>query len=59
MARLGVAKATISRVLNHAEGGVTSLYARHSYIDEKRAALEQWAAHVARVVADAKAKGAA
>ncbi len=38
-----VATSTISRVLNHAEGGVTVLYARHSYLPEKREALNIWA----------------
>ncbi|MDC0360664.1 hypothetical protein OAN80_02615 [Alphaproteobacteria bacterium] len=34
---------TISRVLNHAEGGVTKIYNRFSYADEKREALRVWA----------------
>jgi integrase len=42
MARMGVAPFTISRVLNHAEGGVTRIYARHGYLDEKRDALDRW-----------------
>lgn len=46
MARLGVAVSTISRVLNHKEGGVTKIYNRYSYLDEKRAALEVWARKV-------------
>lgn len=43
MARLQVPLSTISRVLNHAEGGVTKIYARHSFIEEKRRALDTWA----------------
>ena len=43
MARLGIADQTISRVLNHAEGGVTKIYKRYSYLDEKRGALDAWA----------------
>ena len=50
MARLGIAGSTISRVLNHAEGGVTKIYNRYSYLDEKRHALETWAAHVDRML---------
>jgi Site-specific recombinase XerD len=46
LARLGVPLATISRVLNHAEGGVTRIYARHSYLPEKREALEVWGIYV-------------
>lgn len=43
MARLGIATSTISRVLNHKEGGVTKIYNRYGYLDEKRHALETWA----------------
>lgn len=50
MARLGISKLTISRVLNHAEGGVTSIYARHSYGAEKRDALERWAARLEQIL---------
>lgn len=50
MARLGVPVSTISRVLNHAEGGVTRIYARHSYLNEKREALQMWSASLAKKV---------
>jgi integrase len=43
MARLGIAVSTISRVLNHKEGGITKIYNRYSYLDEKRHALDIWA----------------
>ncbi len=49
MARLGVAESIVSRVLNHSMrkiAGVTALYNRHDYSDEKRAAMLAWAAHV-------------
>lgn len=46
MARLGIADETISRVLNHAEGGVTKIYRRYSYLTEKRHALDAWAVHI-------------
>ena len=39
----GVPRLVVSKILNHAESGVTSVYDRHSYDPEKRAALEQWA----------------
>lgn len=52
MAELGVPLHTISRVLNHAEGGVTRIYARHSYLNEKRDALNLWANTVAGIVSD-------
>lgn len=49
MIELGVAYATLSRVLNHSEGGVTKIYARHSFLPEKKAALEKWGAYVERL----------
>lgn len=54
MARLGIAVSTISRVLNHKEGGVTQIYNRYSYLDEKRRALETWARHVESLVRPAE-----
>ena len=49
MASLGVPVSTISRVLNHAEGGVTKIYNRYGYASEKRVALEKWADHISVV----------
>jgi len=54
MARLGVNLPVIERVLNHVSGsfaGIVGVYQRHDFADEKRAALERWAAHLAKVVA--------
>ena len=42
LAELEVPRLTISRILNHKEGGVTSIYDRHSYFKEQLAALELW-----------------
>lgn len=42
MATAGVPRHTISRVLNHAEGGVTNIYDRYSYFAEKEDALNRW-----------------
>lgn len=47
MARLGVSRFTIGRVLNHADRGVTGIYDQHSYLAEKRHALEMWGEHLA------------
>ena len=46
MARSGIAVSVISRVMNHKEGGITQIYNRYSYLDEKRYALEAWAQKV-------------
>lgn len=50
MAKLGIPVFVISRVMNHAEGGVTKIYARASYLEEKRHALNTWAAKLASLV---------
>lgn len=50
MAEMGIAPTTISRVLNHAEGGVTKIYNRHSYLKEKREALNLWAEHLRSLI---------
>ena len=50
LAELGVPLHTISRVLNHAEGGVTKIYARHSYLKEKRDALNLWASELNKII---------
>ena len=51
MVRLGIPELVVSRVLNHAVQGVTGKhYALHSYADEKRHALDAWAAEVDRAV---------
>jgi integrase len=46
MAGLGVAPHVIEKILNHQSGtlgGVAGIYNRHSYLDERRAALTLWA----------------
>jgi integrase len=53
MAELGVAPHVIEAVVNHtgaAKLGVAGVYNRASYGEEKRAALQQWADHVERLV---------
>jgi integrase len=53
MARLGVSLVVIEKVLNHVSGslaGIVGVYQRHEFADEKRAALQQWADHVERLV---------
>ncbi len=47
MARLGVTSDHIGRVLNHSPKGVTAqVYDKHTYMPEKRRALELWAGHI-------------
>ena len=54
LAKLGVDRIVISKVLNHAEGGVTGIYDRHRYDAEKRQALALWADHLAIILNDGK-----
>jgi integrase len=54
MARLGFLVHVIEAVLNSHGGeisGVTAIYNRHKHLEEKRLALEGWAAHVNRITA--------
>jgi integrase len=58
MARLGVNLPVIEKVLNHSSGsfaGIVAVYQRHSFADEKRAALQKWGNFVSALV---EAKGA-
>jgi integrase len=48
MARLGIALPVIEKVLAHESrsfGGIVGVYQRHSYLNEKAAALEAWGRH--------------
>ena len=50
LARLGTDRIVISKLLNHAEGGVTSIYDRHDRDNEKRAAMDAWGRRLAEIV---------
>jgi integrase len=50
MAAMGVDRTVLARVLNHVDRGVTGRYDTHSYIPEKRAALERWARKLEELV---------
>ena len=57
--RLGVRVEVIEATLGHRSGvfrGITSIYQRHDFADEKRAALQRWADHVEQLVAGASGK---
>ena len=46
MARLNIPPHVVDKILNHVSGtirGVAAIYNRHSYVDERRAALDAWA----------------
>ena len=53
MAELGVQPHIVEAVLNHVSGsraGIAGVYNRALYANEKRAALERWAAHIQSIV---------
>jgi integrase len=53
MARLGVAPHVADKILNHQSGtisGVAAVYQRHEFLEERRAALDLWGAHVGELL---------
>jgi integrase len=51
MTSIGISRLVVSKILNHAEPGITAVYDRHSYDREKRAALDAWAARLEKIIA--------
>jgi len=50
MAKLGVQRLVLGRILNHQEPGVTKVYDRYGYDREKRQALDAWARRLHAIV---------
>ena len=50
LAKLGTDRIVISKLFNHAEGGVTSTYDRHARDPEKRMAMDLWGAQLAAII---------
>jgi integrase len=50
MTSIGISRLVVSKILNHAEPGVTAVYDRHSYDAEKRAALDAWGARLEEII---------
>lgn len=50
MRKLGIDRLTVSKVLNHAESGITQVYDRYGADAEKRDALERWAGRLLSIV---------
>jgi integrase len=55
MTGIGIPRLVVSKLLNHVEQGITSVYDRHSYDAEKRAALLRWE-HRLREILEQKQK---
>ena len=43
LSKLGVDRFLLHRIVNHTDSGVTAIYDRYSYLEEKREALQKWA----------------
>jgi hypothetical protein len=52
MVGAGVPRLVVSKILNHVETGVTSVYDRHSYDQEKRSALDFWGRRLEAILAN-------
>ena len=50
MTSIGISRLVVSKILNHAEPGVTAVYDRHSYDPEKRAALDAWSNRLEEII---------
>jgi integrase len=50
MRSIGISRLVVSKILNHAEPGVTAVYDRHSDDAEKRAALAAWGARPDEII---------
>ena len=56
MASAGVPRLVISKILNHVETGVTAIYDRHGYDNEKRVALDTWSRVLTGMLEDRKVR---
>jgi integrase len=55
MARLGIPPHVADKILNHQSGtisGVAAVYQRHDFLDERKAALDRWGAHVGQLLGE-------
>lgn len=52
MTQLGIPRLVVSKILNHVERGVTAIYDRHEYFNEKRSALNKWQDKLKQILAN-------
>ncbi|MGO9264366.1 MAG: tyrosine-type recombinase/integrase [Candidatus Binataceae bacterium] len=50
MTGIGIERLVVSKILNHVERSITAVYDRHSYDNEKRAALLKWDIRLGEIV---------
>lgn len=51
MTSIKISRLVVSKILNHVDSGVTAVYDRHSYDDEKKEALAKWAERLTEILA--------
>lgn len=56
MVGAGVQRLVVSKILNHVETGVTAVYDRHGYDQEKRAAVDFWGKRLDQIVSGKRSK---
>jgi len=56
MTSMGISRLVVGKILNHVEGGVTAVYDRHSYDNEKLQALETWGRKLEGIIFGKKGK---
>jgi len=54
MTSMGIPRLVVGKILNHVEGGVTAVYDRHSYDNEKLQGLETWNRRLEGIILDKK-----
>lgn len=59
MTSIGVPRLTVGKILNHVERGVTAIYDRHSYDQEKRDALRRWGESLTEIAGNGTGNGSA
>ena len=49
--RNGAPQTVLAKILNHVDRGVTGRYDTHTYVPEKRTALERWGINLEEIIA--------
>lgn len=55
MTSMGISRLVVSKILNHVESGITAVYDRHSYDNEKKLALDIWSQKLEELTGGVKA----
>ncbi len=56
MRSLGIDRLVVSKLLNHAESGITKTYDRYAADPEKAAAMERWADRLREIISGKKSE---